>query len=247
VNTTASTEDYLSRLRRELADLPAGEVDEIVEDLEPQLVEIVEEGDVLADRLGTPAEYARELRAAAGFRTSRSPQWLPRTMFWLLVVSSALAAVCGFLAGLVESSVVGFLVLLLVVALAASWGSVALGRPATSEVAGLPEVRGLTSLLTRSRRVIEYLTTLQPAWFLVRAFLVWLGLVWLFRELNLWDAWPEVLATAVAVFTPVVGYRTRHDRRWLWLSLPLTAWATGVALRVLVDWDFWSSLMGAAH
>ena len=67
--TTASTEvrDYLAAVSRELADLPADERDDLLEDLDSHLHEVIAEGEgTLEQRLGPPEQYAAELRASAG-------------------------------------------------------------------------------------------------------------------------------------------------------------------------------------
>jgi hypothetical protein len=59
--------DYLARVRTALADLPAAERDDLIEDLELHLGEVAAEaGGALEDRLGPPEKYAAELRASAG-------------------------------------------------------------------------------------------------------------------------------------------------------------------------------------
>jgi hypothetical protein len=71
--TTASIEvrDYLAAVSRELADLPADERDDLLEDLDSHLHEVIAEGEgSLAQRLGPPEQYAAELRASAGLSSS---------------------------------------------------------------------------------------------------------------------------------------------------------------------------------
>ena len=59
---------YLDAVRLHLADLPADERTELLEDLDAHLHEIVaEEGDAFGARMGSPAEYAAEFRASAGY------------------------------------------------------------------------------------------------------------------------------------------------------------------------------------
>jgi hypothetical protein len=260
VNSIRHTEvgDYVSRLRHELADLPPDEVDEIIEDLEPQLAELVEElgaeptAVTLEDRLGTPGEYARELRTAAGFgpATARRPSVVPRTALWVLVVCTVAAGYGGHLHAILVSNDARYVLPLFGVALALTWIAVGRGRPAVREVAALPEVRFAASLVSDSvfgRQVVGYLTSLRPAWFLVRAGLVWLSCTWLFREFGWWDAWPETAAAGAAVLTLVAGYRSVADRRWLWLSVPLGAWATGAALSVLNYGELWGPLLAGDY
>ena len=60
-------EAYLAAVRDELADLGAEERDELLADVEASILESAEESDApIAARLGPPAEFAAELRAAAG-------------------------------------------------------------------------------------------------------------------------------------------------------------------------------------
>ncbi len=68
--TNADTEEitqYLDAVREALADLPRAERDELLEDLPDHLAEVAAEtGQPLSERLGSPEQYAAELRAAAG-------------------------------------------------------------------------------------------------------------------------------------------------------------------------------------
>lgn len=68
--TTTGTPDadaYLTRVRAALADLPPEELDDLLEDLGWHFAELsAETGGPLEARLGTPEDYAAELRASAG-------------------------------------------------------------------------------------------------------------------------------------------------------------------------------------
>jgi hypothetical protein len=69
---------YLAAVRAELSDLPANHRDALIDDLGEHLGEIAVELDgPLADRLGAPADYARDLRVSAGFdpATAPAPWW----------------------------------------------------------------------------------------------------------------------------------------------------------------------------
>jgi hypothetical protein len=71
--TTASIEvrDYLAAVSRELADLPAAERDDLLEDLDSHLHEVIADGEgSLEQRLGPPEAYAAELRTSAGLSSS---------------------------------------------------------------------------------------------------------------------------------------------------------------------------------
>jgi hypothetical protein len=66
--TTIEAQTYLGEVESELADLPSDERAELIEDLAMHLVALEEDSDgrSLAARLGSPADYATELRLAAG-------------------------------------------------------------------------------------------------------------------------------------------------------------------------------------
>ncbi|MEV6523564.1 hypothetical protein AB0M43_16565 [Longispora sp. NPDC051575] len=67
MTTTTSGEAYLAGVRTALSDLPPEVRDDLMEDLPAHLADIeAEHSGTLTERLGTPAEYAAELRAAAG-------------------------------------------------------------------------------------------------------------------------------------------------------------------------------------
>ncbi|WP_433052149.1 HAAS signaling domain-containing protein [Dactylosporangium sp. CS-033363] len=62
---------YLERVAAALADLPQEVRDDLLEDLPAHFAEVLEEqGGSLVERLGPPAEYAAELRAAAGIEST---------------------------------------------------------------------------------------------------------------------------------------------------------------------------------
>ncbi|MEV0127404.1 hypothetical protein AB0H83_02910 [Dactylosporangium sp. NPDC050688] len=65
--TAIEIDYYYERVAAALADLPAEARDELLEDLPAHFAEVIaEQGGPLVDRLGPPATYAAELRAAAG-------------------------------------------------------------------------------------------------------------------------------------------------------------------------------------
>ena len=64
---SAEATTYLARVDAALADLPSEDRSELLEELAAHLDELAAEGDVaLETRLGTPEEYAAELRSSAG-------------------------------------------------------------------------------------------------------------------------------------------------------------------------------------
>jgi hypothetical protein len=69
---------YLERVGAALADLPADVRDDLMEDLPAHFAEVLEEqGGSLVERLGPPADYAAELRAAAGLQDDPGRRTLP--------------------------------------------------------------------------------------------------------------------------------------------------------------------------
>ena len=71
---TPEGEAFLARVRDELADLPADERDELLEDIESHLAEVAGEGGVpLAVRLGSAEEFARSCVTARVCLRARSP------------------------------------------------------------------------------------------------------------------------------------------------------------------------------
>ncbi len=67
-----SPQQYLDRVRAALRDLPADEREELLEDLPAHLADVeTETGGALEERLGSPEEYAAELRQSAGIGPSR--------------------------------------------------------------------------------------------------------------------------------------------------------------------------------
>lgn len=67
-------QDYLEGVAAQLADLPDEDRADLLDELASHLDELAAESDApLATRLGTPADYAAELRASAGLPPARSP------------------------------------------------------------------------------------------------------------------------------------------------------------------------------
>ena len=239
--TNAAAQAYLDRLRRELADLPASEVEEIVQDLEPQVVALAAELDAepslgtVDDHLGDPAEYARELRSAMGVEPSaHTPLWVSRTTLGIVAVTAIAATVGGYLIGRVSSNDPRPVLWFVAFGLFASWFAAGRSRSAIDEIAELPEVRQAMARVAAVEwlpPVAAYVASLRPGARLVKAALVWLGTVWLLGWFGWHGAGAATAALAGAALTLWVGHRTRHDRRWLWLSVPLTGWAVGVAVK----------------
>jgi hypothetical protein len=241
--THAEVQDYLDRMRTALADLPAAEVREIMEDAGSHVAEIAGElgeefsSAALEKRLGTPEAYAQELRTAAGYPTAApapavsKPRLGARFAFWSLAFGTLIAVAVGADTwGLLRGSPGP--TLLVGVCLVISLVLVFRRGVDVQEVADLPEALAVRSALTQAQEAgdgkwLAYLRSLQPGWWLVRAALiVLLGL--LTRE-----ALVLVLLAIAAAVSVYAGPKAKSDRRWLWISLPVSGFAAGAVLLVL--------------
>jgi uncharacterized membrane protein len=242
MNTQAlGIEHYLAGMRAALDDLPPNEVAEIMEDVEAHVAELsteLGENETLEQRLGSPEQYAQELRQAAGYppRTERLPvttkkQVLtrPRAAAWGLVIATGVTLLAGA-AALKEPAIllVPAVVLVLSLALVHDRGA------AQQEIMNLPETHRLQKWLspeagTPADRAITYLKSLQPAWWLVRAALIGLGAVLLAGR----DILGFLVIAAIAVVSVFAGPRAKVDRRWLWFSLPASALAVGLLFQMI--------------
>ncbi|HEV2783191.1 MAG TPA: hypothetical protein VGX25_27730 [Actinophytocola sp.] len=239
--TDPAVAEYLARTRAALADLPAAELEEIVEDIGPHLSEIAAEvdGDVtvdaLSERLGTPEQYAAELRAAAGYPSAESAPprrstALPRFVLWALVLSVLVAFGLG-LAGIVRAIDAISIGLLFSLPLFAAWILIFNGRVAPSAVADLPEaLAGRRVVESLPDNVIGYLRSLRPAWWLIRIVVLALALLAIFGHAGAANLlWPIIALVVLIWFGP----KARTDRRWTWVVAPANAFAVGIALALL--------------
>lgn len=79
----AEVESYLAAVRATLSDLPASERDDLLAEVEASLREAAAEGGAIGARLGSPEEFAAELRSAAGLHEApavRSRRLLRETL-----------------------------------------------------------------------------------------------------------------------------------------------------------------------
>ena len=238
-----AVERYLGGLRAALADLPPGELAEIVDDAREHLREVAAElgpgpdGAQPADleaRLGTPAAYAADLRAAAGYAPAPAVAPPPRRIrggmaLGLLVLATVvvlLAAVAvpeaAVLVGL-PVALVGFLF-------------VVRRGPRVPDVAALAPVRALRAAVPRpdapGGRIVGFLASLQPAWWVLRGLVGAQLLVSVFGGGG--GVAPVLLLALVAVPVSVwLGHLSRRDRRWLWAVVPLNALAAVLATSAL--------------
>lgn len=224
-------ERFIAGVRADLADLPAAEADDILDDVRSHIAELTEElgpdagEEAVVARLGSPSSYAAELRAAAGYPPVPEPS-TPDPAKRRAAVAARLAVL-----GLVASSVlvVGALfareplfvllgLMVAVVGVVLVFGD----GPRLPEVAALPEVRRFVGSAPTGP-VADFVAGLQPAWWLVRAAVAVLLVLVLVGEFD-----PVVLLVLGLVALPIsiwLGHRSRRDRRWLWLVVPLNALA----------------------
>ncbi|MGC0423043.1 hypothetical protein [Embleya sp. AB8] len=245
--------DYRVEVARILGDLPVVEAEEILDDVEVNLTEVVGElgelgaavtSESLRARLGTPHEYAAELRAAAGYPTPAPAGSGRLTRFGkveLLLVGLLLAMGATFVTGVamgLEQDASGrwwvfpCLLGLVVEAVNALW--------LRGRAPGLPEVAAL-SITRRARALGESLRTgrwaepvrfligLQSAWWVLRALVVGM-FVWVQRG----GLWEPVGAGAVALVGSLwLASRSARDRRLLWAVLPVNALVVGLAIGIV--------------
>ena len=247
-------EEYLAGVRAALADLPAPEVSEIVDDVRAHLADLAADLDGEPDlaaftaRLGTPAAYAAELRAAAGYPPAPAPvvqerrsTAAPRAAL-VGMLGSTFCIVVGALAGAAALVLLGVLVAALALPLAARDGA------QVPRVAALPEVRGFVSARpadgTPARRVTDFVASLQPGWWAVRA----LAAAAVVLQVLGGGADEAVLLLALLAIplSVWVGRRTRRDRRWLWVVVPLNGLAA-VALLAFLDGSSWDTSSSAQY
>lgn len=240
---------YLARVRTALADLPASEIEEILEDVRPHLAELeaeLGEGarvEALIERLGSPESYAAELRASGGYpppsegatqvlaTAEKSPSLAkPRIAFWGLVLCAVALALVAFAAAvrINPDGLIGAVLFLPVFLISLFL----LLRGGIGPVLALPEVAWLRRVLAKGRdqedsgRALKYLASLKPAWWIVCAIvLVAFGLLLMLRSRSAVLLLPFLfVAGGAAVWA---GPRLGRDRRLLWVAVPISAFVIG--------------------
>ncbi|MFI6032136.1 DUF1700 domain-containing protein [Amycolatopsis magusensis] len=244
--TPAVVRDYLARVRTALADLPQAEVDEILEDVRPHLLEIgaeLGEGATLAamtGQLGSPESYAAELRAAGdypapdqGDGVRKNPHLGARLAVWSMAAMVVILLPFGVVvAASLAAEPLALLIPATMVLVAGGWY---LARHGDGVLGRLPELKLVRSAMGRDSKALAYLRSLRPAWWLLcAAVLLVFGLL-LFVD----DGREGILAlAALAVVAAVIvwfGPKSVTDRKWLWLSLPVSALVVGVMLGLVTE------------
>jgi hypothetical protein len=238
--------DYRDEVARVLADLPPGEAEEILDDVELNLSEVVAEFDdavtseLLRVRLGTPAEYAAELRAAAGYPPLRVDGALGRARFGAaelvlagLLTAAAAALVAGL--GIGREEVWWFVPCLVALAVEAANALWLRGRaPGVPEIAALAITRRARAFGDSLRtggwaETVRFVMGLRSAWWVARAAVVGATV----GVLNGSAWWGAAAGMAALVGSLWLGPRSTRDRRLLWVAIPINLFVVGLGIGVL--------------
>ncbi len=232
---TGAVAIYLAQVRAELSDLPPGELEDVLEDVTGHLAEVAAEFEAepttaaLQERLGTPREYADELRTAAGYppRTQSAGQSDAgrKALRWGLIAATfgpffvAIGIFAWSHEGTLFFGVVGFAVLFVaaylgVRALHGNDPRIVLETPRGRR--GAAAVRDLIDQIPPNVRR-ELITIGQPVWWVARGAVGGGGFFALYGA----GAVTVVGAIAGAAVSVWIGRRTQQDARWLWYVVPL--------------------------
>ena len=197
MNTTLSpAATYVDAVHAALADLPADDLADIVEDVRDHVeqvsVELGEDASAagLEERLGTPAAYAAELRSAAGYPLGsgeigppeRSPRVRRQVITWTVRIAVLLTLV-AVLEAFIVGRYGGALALAIAAWLAAAlawlvWRRAERSTGTTGASLGeLPDARRMNGLIRwlRGNRLgaamVETIIALRPAWWIARAWI----------------------------------------------------------------------------
>ncbi|MGV9293287.1 HAAS signaling domain-containing protein [Amycolatopsis sp. NPDC003676] len=243
---------YLSRVRTALADLPANEIEELLEDVRPQLAEMESEAGAaarvedLVARLGTPESYAAELRASGGYPsapaaseavtevlpTTKPSRVGPRLALWGLVFCAAGTAMIAFYTAVRfnAEALAGMILLAPVFAVSVAF-LLLRGLDAMRELPEVVRARAMVKSMREDRsadRALTYLNSLKPAWWVVCGFaLLAFGLLLMIRDLHAVLLLPVLLVGAGLVMW--AGPRIKADGRMLWIAVPVSAFVVGSA------------------
>lgn len=238
-DTRLELDEYLARVRKALADLPADELTELMEDVEPHVTEVFGEDGSPVERLGTPEDYAAELRATGGYPPppNRLVPAVPRKLagrftLWALAITTLVAFIVG-IAGVGERSaepLVAVIVFSPLFALAV-W-LIFTARVRRSDIEELREYRWAvrTGLNLLQPKAVDYLRSLRPAWTVLR--LVVLVLAFL-ATISRAPVFAVAVLAAAGVLLWTAG-RVKTDRRLLAITLPGNAFVVGCGLALAV-------------
>ena len=237
---TGPVATYLAQVRAELSDLPPGELEDVLEDVSGHLTEVAAEFEqeptaaALDERLGSPRQYADELRTAAGYpprtQTAESRGAGRNALRWGIIACTVgpFLLVVGLVGGSLDT--VAFFGLL---GLATLFGAAYLGvralkgqdpRIVLEEPRGAQWAESIRSLVDQIPPNVrrELVTIGQPVWWVARGVVGGGGFFAMFGA----GAVTVVGALAGAAVSIWIGRRTQQDRRWLWYVVPLNLIAT---------------------
>jgi hypothetical protein len=233
---------YLAEVRAELSDLPPGELEDVLEDVSGHLTEVAAEfeaeptAEALRERLGTPRQYADELRTAAGYpprtdspRSKNAPAGRS-ALRWGIVAATVgpFLVLIGLFSGANDEIVFFGLIGLILLFGAGYLGVRALGDRDPRIVLDTPTgaradqwVRTQIAQIPANIRH-ELVTIGQPVWWVARGIVGGGGFFALFDA----GAVAVVGALAGAAVSVWIGRRTQQNARWLWFVVPLNVVAT---------------------
>ena len=234
---TGAVAIYLTQVRAELSDLPPGELEDVLDDVSGHLTEVAAEFEgeptitALEERLGTPKQYADELRTAAGYPPRTHPVGTEHLEAgWKALRWGLIAATVGpfFLAlgifawdenataffGLVGIAVLFGAAYLGVRALHGHDPRIVLDTPRGAQ--GAAAIRGWVDQIPPHVRS-ELVSIGQPVWWVARGVIGAGGFFALFGAASV-TVVGSVAGAAVSIW---IGRKTQQDRRWLWYVVPL--------------------------
>jgi hypothetical protein len=246
--TPTAVAEYVAGIEKALADLPAAEVEEIVEDIGQHLSEVAGELgeevsiEALTARLGPPEQYASELRAAAGYPPPASAPAATRGTFaarvavWGLASGGLAAVVAGGSAGAMKPDDTFGLVVLLTLPLLAGIALIARGTAPMSTIRSLPEYRAVTRTWRRTMDALPpqaaaYVRSLRPAWWLIRV-LVLASAVLVAMQRG--EGGGALLLLAGLAVLLLFGKRARADERWRWVIGPANVFTVAAGLALIL-------------
>ena len=234
---TGAVAIYLAQVRAELSDLPPGELEDVLDDVSGHLTEVAAEFEgeptiaALQERLGTPQQYADELRTAAGYPPRTQPVGDAhldagrKALRWGLIAATVgpFFIAVGIFAwqqdataffGLLGLAVLFGAAFLGVRALHGNDPRIVLDTPRGAR--GAAAIRGwIDQIPPHVRR--ELVSIGQPVWWVARGVIGAGGFFALFGA-NSVTVVGSIAGAAVSIW---IGRKTQQDRRWLWYVVPL--------------------------
>ena len=234
---TGAVAIYLAQVRAELSDLPPGELEYVLDDVSGHLTEVAAEFEdeptiaALQARLGTPQQYADELRTAAGYPPRTQPVGDAhldaggKALRWGLIAATAgpFFIAVGIFAwqqdataffGLLGIAVLFGAAFLGVRALHGNDPGIVLDTPHGAR--GAAAIRGwIEQIPPHIRR--ELVSIGQPVWWVSRGVIGAGGFFALFGAASV-TVVGSVAGAAVSIW---IGRKTQQDLRWLWYVVPL--------------------------